>query len=95
MPSILMGWPAIAASILIVALGLLSKRPWVVIAGALLGVPFFFYLAATPRFRGAALVPVVLQAIAGVSFVRRKPAVAAALCAPAVLFASYVLVVVQ
>jgi hypothetical protein len=47
----LFGWPAVVAGMILTAAGILSRRPLIVLGGAILVVPFAFYLAATPRFR--------------------------------------------
>jgi hypothetical protein len=90
----LLGWPAVAASVVAVAAGLLSKRPAPILLGAALGLPFFAYVAGTPRFGLAALAPVALQVVAAVVVVRKGAVWAAALCAPAVLLAAYILILV-
>jgi hypothetical protein len=87
----LLMWPAVFVSFVLIAAGLLSERPALVWAGALLGLPFFAYLALTPRFRGVGLIPVVLHLTAALLLAKGRPRVAAALCLPGVLLAGFVL----
>jgi hypothetical protein len=87
----LLMWPAVLVSFALIALGLRSKRPFRIAAGALLGIPFFAYLALTPRFRGVGFLPVVLHLIAAMALAKGRPAVAAVLCVPGVLLAGFIL----
>lgn len=48
---VLFGWPFILLAIVAMVAGIVwNKAAWVLV-GALLSIPFSFYLAATPRFR--------------------------------------------
>ena len=87
----LLMWPAVLVGFGLMAEGLMRKRPALVGAGALLGVPFFAYLALTPRFLGVGFIPVILHLIAAVALAKGKPAVAAMLCVPGVLLAGVML----
>lgn len=89
--AVLLMWPAVLVSFVLLAMGLISKRPYLLGAGALLGIPFFAYLALTPRFRGVGFLPVVLHLIAAVSLAKGRPTVAAVLCVPGVLLAGLLL----
>jgi hypothetical protein len=89
--AVLLVWPAVLVSFALLAVGLISKRPYLLGAGALLGMPFFAYLALTPRFRGMGFIPVVLHLIAAVSLAKGRSTVAAVLCVPGVLLAGFVL----
>ncbi len=95
MLSMLMGWPAVVASVIVLAGGLLRKRPALVALGAMLSLPFFLYVAGTPRFGVLAIIPVVLEFVAAWVLWRKRPLLAGTLCAPAVAFAVYIFVAVS
>jgi hypothetical protein len=59
--AIVLGWPAVIASIVITLYGFASGRWRLVMTGACLAVPFLAYLSLTPRFGFAA-------PLAGVSY---------------------------
>jgi len=46
----LFGWPAVAASVLLSAVGIVLRRTLVVFVGAALALPFLLYLAGTPQY---------------------------------------------
>ena len=46
---ILAGWPALIAAVVSSGFGIAQGRPRLLLLGALLSIPFSFYLAATPR----------------------------------------------
>ena len=89
--AVLLVWPAVFVAFLLMAAGLIRKLPALLGAGALLSVPFFAYLALTPRFRGVGFLPVVLELIAAVALAKGRPAVAGMLCVPGVLLAGVLL----
>jgi hypothetical protein len=90
----LLVWPAVVVSFIMIAAGLVGKRPALLAAGALLGVPFFAYLALTPRFFVVGFIPVVLHLIAAVALAKGRPKVAAVLCLPGILLAGFMLAAV-
>jgi hypothetical protein len=47
---IVFGWPAALTSMVVSAVGLTLRRPAIVWLGALVGLPFMFYLFLTPLF---------------------------------------------
>ena len=49
------GWPAVVASILVTLVALVRGSSKLAVAGALLALPFMFYMFGTPRFRLVAL----------------------------------------
>ena len=62
---IFMGWPAIISSCILCIVGLLRKQPALLVLGALLLVPFAWYLSMTPLFRTIGFsVPLFLLAAA-------------------------------
>lgn len=58
--AIVFGWPAVLTSIAVTILGLTAKRAALVVAGAVIALPFMFYLFASPRFTWIA-VPVAVM----------------------------------
>lgn len=48
---IFMGWPAIIGTCILCIVGLVRKQPALLVLGALLIVPFAWYLSQTPLFR--------------------------------------------
>ena len=49
--AILIGWPGIITSIVLVSIGIYKKWTWLIILGAVLAIPISWYLGSTPRFR--------------------------------------------
>ncbi|TGE38873.1 hypothetical protein E4K67_05195 [Desulfosporosinus fructosivorans] len=47
----LIGWPGIITSIVLVCIGIYSKRIWLIILGAIFAIPISWYLGSTPKFR--------------------------------------------
>ena len=56
----LFGWPAVAASVLLSAVGIILRRTLVVFIGAALALAFLLHLAGTPRYALTAPVVAVL-----------------------------------
>jgi hypothetical protein len=59
---IIFGWPAIIATLLVSIAGLVWKRYWLLLVGALLFFPFSLYLSGLPATRGLGLFLPVFQA---------------------------------
>ena len=49
-PAIIFGWPAILGAIALSATGIIHGRPKLLIVGAVISLPFSFYLAGSPVF---------------------------------------------
>ena len=47
----LIGWPGIITAIVLVGIGISSKRVWLIILGAIFAIPISWYLGSTPKFR--------------------------------------------
>lgn len=52
---IVFGWPFIVLSLFVSVIGIIFNRPGLVLVGALIIIPFSYYLNGTPRFSGFAL----------------------------------------
>lgn len=48
---VLIGWPGIITAIVLVSIGIFTKRIWLIILGAIFAMPISWYLGSTPRFR--------------------------------------------
>lgn len=59
---IIFGWPFIFLSIFVSVIGIIFNRYGLVLIGALLIIPFCYYLNGTPRFSGIALLLPIFQA---------------------------------
>lgn len=89
----LLGWPAVAASILLSAVGIAFRRALVVLVGAALALPFLLYLAGTPRFALSAPVVAVLYLATVAAVVRLRRWVAWLLWVAFLAFAGFVAVI--
>lgn len=58
---VLMGWPGISLSLVLSAIGTARRKVSLCLAGALLVLPFSFYLAGSPTFRFVGLLLPVFQ----------------------------------
>ncbi len=47
----LIGWPGIITAIVLVCIGIITKKSWLIILGAIFSVPISWYLGSTPKFR--------------------------------------------
>ena len=77
----LMGWPMVMLAAILLAAGVGYDNRVLAGVGAVLVTPFLLYLAATPRFAGWALVPLVLNP-AATFVVEKRRALAAILLVP-------------
>ena len=83
-------WPAIVVGLVAAGLGLVRRRPSLLIGGAILVLPASLYLAATPRFQYVGFIPVACLFL-GAYAVRRGKAWSGRLSvAVAVIFSSVV-----
>ena len=55
------GWPFVALSLIVSVIGIIFNRYGLVLIGVLLIIPFCYYLNATPRFSGVALLLPIFQ----------------------------------
>lgn len=88
--AIVFGWPAALTSIAVSGAGLLSQRAALVWIGAIIGLPFMYYLLGTPRFWPAAAAAVLTHFAAAVAVGLRWRLLAWLLFLPAPLLTSYV-----
>jgi len=67
MADIIVGWPAIVASLVLLGLGIASQRQLITLVGAVVALPFLLYLFGTPRFPYWAPVLILLNFAAAAS----------------------------
>lgn len=79
---ILLGWPAILASIVLSVIGIVRRRPAWLIVAAFLATPFALYLAASPRFGWLELIIPMLLIGASIAVYRQHAGLAWLLLAP-------------
>jgi hypothetical protein len=90
----LFGWPAVLASVLVAAVGIALRRLLVVLVGAALALPFFLYMAGTPRFALSAPIVAILYLATVVAVAKLRRWVAWGLWLVFVAFAGLVAVLV-
>ena len=83
-------WAAIAGGLVASGLGLVRRRPSLLIGGAILLLPASLYLTATPRFQFVGWVPVACLLLAAYAVRRDRVWVAGLLVACGVIFWSVV-----
>jgi hypothetical protein len=86
---IIFGWPFIILSLLVSVLGLILKRPWLLVVGAVLIAPFSYYLSGAPRINGLGIILPLFQLGAAYEIKTRKVAAAWILMLPAFLISTW------
>ena len=86
-PSLVMGWPAVGASLIVFAAGLLSQRAGLVLAGSVISTPFCLYVSLYPASRVFGLAVLGLNFLSAWASRRGRPIVAGALVLPLVVLA--------
>jgi hypothetical protein len=88
--ALVFGWPAVIVSLALTMGGIALGRWRAVLAGALVGSPFLFYLFASPRTRWLSLTVAVLYYGSARAAARSQQALAFAMATPFVLLAGLV-----
>ena len=88
--AIVFGWPAALSSIVLSTVGLVIRWPMFVAVGAVVGLPFMFYLFMTPRFWLVALTAAPCHLCAALALARGRVILAWLLFLPAPLLTWYV-----
>jgi hypothetical protein len=65
--AILMGWPSLAAALLLSAAGVWSRKPVLIWIGVILSLPMALYISATPRFPLVGFIPLVALVVAALT----------------------------
>ena len=92
---ILLGWPAVAASVVLLAVGIAKTRWQYFALATVTALPFLLYLAATPRFSFIASAAGVCCLAATFSASKRRTTLAAVLFLPFLLLASFLAIIVM
>jgi len=82
---IVFGWPFIIISLLVSLFGLITKRYWLLLIGAVLFAPFSYYLYGAPGIRWVALALPLFQFAAAFAVRNNKMLLAGILTLPAFL----------
>lgn len=88
--AILLGWPAVIASMGLVLTGIVRGRSRPTLAGGLLGCPFLLYLFASPRIGLMAVIVGLLYLGSSQAVAQSRRVLAVAMAAPFVLLAGFV-----
>ena len=80
---IVFGWPFVILSLAVSLAGLITKRYWLLLIGAVLFLPFSYYLSGAPGIRTIALVLPLFQVGAAMMVWRQKIMLACVLTIPA------------
>lgn len=83
---IIFGWPAIIASVLLSVVGVAQKRPTLLVAAGIIGIPFAAYLTAGSRMPGL-LLP-LFQLGSAYAITRQMTRIAWLLTAPMIIMAA-------
>jgi hypothetical protein len=91
---IVFGWPAILASLAACVAGVVWGRPWLLLVGAILFLPFSFYLGGAPRTMWYPVLLPICMAFAGWAVFAGKVRLAWLLLSPAFLISGWLAVLV-
>jgi hypothetical protein len=86
---IFIGWPAIIATLLVSTAGMVWKRYWLLLVGALLFFPFSLYLSGLPATRGLGLFLPVFQLGAALAVRARKYPLAWVMVSPVFILSAW------
>jgi hypothetical protein len=87
--SIIFGWPGAIASFLVSLTGLLTKRYWLLLIGAILLAPPAYYLSGAPGSHRLPMLIVLFPLISAFAIYRKKLTIAWLMIAPAFLVIAY------
>ena len=87
---IIFGWPFIILSLLTSVIGLITKRYWLLLTGAVLSIPFSYYLSGTPGLRNIVFVLPLFQVGAAFAVRTHKMFMAWLLLLPVILVIGWV-----
>ena len=88
--AVLLGWPAVIVSILLVAVGIVRGQAQVALPGAILGCPFLLYLFASPRVGWVSLLAGVLYLGSSRAVAQSRRGLAIAMATPFVVLIGFV-----
>lgn len=82
---IIFGWPAILTALFLSLAGLKLRKPWLLVLGGVLAVPFSWYLSGYPAIRTASILLPLFQFAAALALRREKLVLAWGLLTPFVV----------
>jgi hypothetical protein len=88
---LLFGFPAVFVSLLVSVIGVLKEKYWLVIIGAVLFIPFSYYLSGSPGSGGFAILLPLFQIVSAAAVYEKNRLWAWILLAPAFLASLWVL----
>jgi hypothetical protein len=88
------GWPAIITSLLVSIAGLVLRKPWLLVVGGVMVIPFAWYLSGYPAIRTSAILLPVFQFISAWVLGREKKILAWVLLAPLAIVIVFLAIVV-
>jgi hypothetical protein len=91
---IVFGWPAIITSLLVSIAGLSWHKPWLLVLGGALAIPFSWYLSGYPALRGLAILLPLFQFGSAWMLRDEKKVLAWVLLAPLAIITVFLAVVV-
>ncbi len=91
---IIFGWPAIITSLLLSIAALLRRKPWLLIVGGVIVIPFSWYLSGYPMISTPAILLPLFQFGAAWALLREKKVLAWLLLAPLMIIMTFLLVIV-
>ena len=88
--AVVIGWPAVFASIVLAWMGITTGRAWLTHAGAIIACPFLLYVSAAPGLRWVSATCGLLLFLAAVAVTQRQQRAAALLITPYLGLCAYV-----
>jgi hypothetical protein len=91
---IIFGWPAIITSLLVSIAGLVLRKPWLLVVGGVIVIPFAWYLSGYPAIRASAILLPVFQFISAWALRRERKILAWLLLVPLAITIVFLAIVV-
>jgi hypothetical protein len=93
-PSLVMGWPAVGASLILFTAGLLGRRAGLTLAGSVVSAPFCLFVSGYPRIGLFGVAVLGLNFMSAWASRRGRPIVAGGLLLPFVVLVAIIAVTV-
>jgi hypothetical protein len=87
---VMLGWPAVLASIALVFVGIALRRARVAVVGGVLGVPYLLYLFGSPRVGWLSLAVGAVYLGSSLAVARSRRGLAIAMATPFVALSGFV-----
>jgi hypothetical protein len=85
---IFFGWPAIIASIVLSIYGIIARKPWLIVLGAVLFIMPSLYLSGYPSIRGLGLLLPVFVLVAAYAVKKNRQGFAWILISPMIMISA-------